>query len=164
MTLTNWVRLNNAPLLLPRASAVQCNDYVFVLASDGAALLYHAKHGMWSMLPKCPIEQLEGAPPLTVHKGEVITLSDKKQAGFHFHLGEWKAQSNSFNFLPHNTSYSYNKTTNKIVIASLEGSLYAIVQWREERSGYQTIESCDVLKKRGKWETVCRLGRLIFNL
>ncbi len=119
---------------------------------------------MWSMLPKCPIEQLDSAPPLTVHKGEVITLSDKKQAGFDFHLGEWKAESNTFNFLLHNAYYSCNaKKNEKIVIASLEGSLYAIVQWTEKRSGYQTIENCDVFKKGGNWETVCRLGTIDFQ-
>ncbi len=167
MTLTNWVRQTNAPLLLPRASAVQWNDYVFVLASDGTALLYHAKHGMWSMLPKCPIEQLEGAPPITVHKGEVITLSDNKQASFHFHLGDWKTQNNTFQFLE-DLNHSSHKT-NKIVIASLEGSLYAIVQWTEESDlGYnyssekneiETTQHCDVLQSQGTWKTICRIRK-----
>ncbi len=168
MTLTNWVRLNNAPLLLPRASAVQWKDYVFVLARYGTTLLYHAKHGIWSMLPKCPIEQLDGAPPLTVHKGEVITLSDDMQASFDFHLGEWKTQSNTFEFQTEDW-FTRSYKTSKIVIASSEGSLYAMVEWTEEKVDYNnyslreeskiTTKHCDVLRSRGKWETVCRIRK-----
>ncbi len=76
MTLTNWVRLNNALSLLPRVSAVQWNDYVFVLASDSTALLYHITNDIWSLLISCK-EQLppEGPPPLALYKGEVVTAS-----------------------------------------------------------------------------------------
>ena len=74
VTLTNWVRLNNAPLLLPRASAVQWNDYVFVLASDGTALLYHTKLKLWSMLPKCPYRMTSNVP-LVNYKGEIHAAS-----------------------------------------------------------------------------------------
>ncbi len=73
VTLTNWVRLSNAPLLLPRASAVQWNEYVFVLARDGTALLYHSKHNMWSMLPKSPYKSFNQA--LTIHNGRILTMS-----------------------------------------------------------------------------------------
>ncbi len=80
VTLTNWVRLNNAPLLLPRASAVQWNDYVFVLARDGTALLYHTKHGIWSMLPKCPNKPAVSYEsyinvPLVNYRGEILTVN-----------------------------------------------------------------------------------------
>ena len=172
MTLTNWVRLNNAPLLLPRASAVQWNDYIFVLASNGTALLFHAKHGMWSMLPKCPIEELDSAPPLTVHKGEVITLSDKKQASFDVHLGEWKTESNSFNFLK-DVCIGGHKKTKKIVIASSEGTLYAVVEWTEERTirciyslntnDMEMADHCDILQSQGRWKTVCRIRKNQFK-
>ncbi len=74
MTLTNWVRLNNAPLLLPRASAVQWNDYVVVLASDGTALLYHAKLKLWSMLPKCH-NSMNDNVPLVNYRGEILAAS-----------------------------------------------------------------------------------------
>ena len=75
VTLTNWVRLNNAPLLLPRASAVQWNDFVFVLASDDTALLYHRKHNIWSMLPKSPYSYFNLTPALTLHNGQILTMS-----------------------------------------------------------------------------------------
>ena len=119
------------------------------------------------MLPKCPIEQLDGAPPITVHKGEVITLSDKKQVSFDFHLGEWKIESNSFKFLT-DLDDGFYKKTNKIVIASSEGTLYAIVQWTEERiirpnyHSLNTAEHCDVLQSQGTWKTVCRIKKKQF--
>ena len=75
VTLTNWVRLTNAPLLLPRPSAVQWNEYVFVLVKDGTALLYHTKHGMWSVLPRCNKQLPSGPPPLTLHNGQVLNMS-----------------------------------------------------------------------------------------
>ena len=75
VTLTNWVRLSNAPLLLPRASAVQWNDFVVVLASDDTALLYHSKHNIWSMLPKSPYSYFNLTPALTLHNGQILTMS-----------------------------------------------------------------------------------------
>ena len=76
MTLTNWVRLNNAPLLLPRASAVQWNDNIFVLARDGTALLYHTKDKFWSMLPQCPNNiPVSDHLPLVNYKGDILAVS-----------------------------------------------------------------------------------------
>ena len=93
MTLTNWVRLNNAPLLLPRASAVQWNDYVFVLASDGTALLYHAKLKLWSMLPKCPYHLKENVP-LVNYEGKILAVSNRSQiCAFDAPTSSWKEES-----------------------------------------------------------------------
>ena len=118
------------------------------------------------MLPKCPIKQLDGAPPITVHKGKVVTLSKSEQASFDFHLGEWKAHYSTFNFLTDRGSHA---KTNKIVIDSSEGSLYAIVEWTEERkieyNSYtkkqtmETTEHCDVLQSQSTWKTVCRIKK-----
>ena len=78
VTLTNWVRSNNAPLLLPRPSAVQWNEYVFVLAKDGTTLLHNSKHGIWSMLPVCSYAPTN--PPTAVnYKGLVITMTTNPQ-------------------------------------------------------------------------------------
>ncbi len=75
VTLSNWVRLNNAPLPLTRASAVQWNDFVFVLASDDTALFYHSKRNMWSMQPKPPYNCLNLTPALTLYNGQILTMS-----------------------------------------------------------------------------------------
>ncbi len=75
VTLSNWVRLNNAPLPLTRASAVQWNNFVFVLASDDTALFYHSKRNMWSMQPKPPYNCLNLTPALTLHNGQIFTMS-----------------------------------------------------------------------------------------
>ncbi len=90
VTLTNWVRLNNAPLLLPRASAVQWNDHVFVLASDSTALLFHAKLKLWSMLPKCPYSMNDNVP-LVNYRGEIRAVSkDARICAFDVATSSWK--------------------------------------------------------------------------
>ncbi len=97
VTLTNWVRLSNAPLLLPRASAVQWNDYVFVLASNDTALLYHNKHNIWSMLPKPPYSYLSPTQAMTLHNGKILTMSANGEVStFNPQLCRWTERSVSF--------------------------------------------------------------------
>ncbi len=78
MTLTNWERLNNAPFPLGGASAVQWNDYIFVLARDGTTLLYQTKLKLWSMLPSYP-SSLSDNLPLVNHKGKVLTVTSRSE-------------------------------------------------------------------------------------
>ncbi len=93
VTLTNWARLNNAPLLLPRASAVQWNDYVVVLASDGTALLYQAKLKLWSMLPKCH-NSMNDNVPLVNYRGKILAASKQSVIeAFDVSSSTWKKMS-----------------------------------------------------------------------
>ncbi len=88
--LTNWERLNNAPLLLPNASAVQWNEYIFVLASDGTTLLYQTKLKLWSMLPSCTFS-LKQNIPLVNYKGKILTVSNSfKLITFDVSSSSWK--------------------------------------------------------------------------
>ena len=90
VTLTNWVRLNNAPILITKASAVQWNDFVVVLASDDTALLYHKKHNIWSMLPKPPYSCFNLTPALTLYNSRILTMSSNGEVStFNPQLCRW---------------------------------------------------------------------------
>ena len=152
VTLTNWIRLNNAPLLLPRASAVQWNDYIFVLASDGTALLYHATNAMWSVLISCN-ETLppEGPPPLALYKGEVITVSiNGTVLCYSKRASQWKECPE----LKMDLKYSY---TYSIAMMSDRNNLYVIMYYgsrSKPANGYQT--ACHVFSYSSghSWEKI----------
>ncbi len=92
VTLTNWERLNNAPILLPKASAVQWNDYLFVLAKDGTALLYHTKLKIWSMLPEIP--NLSENIQLVNYQGQILTVNKYSEMfAFDTSSSQWTNQT-----------------------------------------------------------------------
>ncbi len=160
MTLTNWVRLNNAPLLLPRASAVQWNDHVFVLASDGTALLYYPKqHGIWSTLISCKEPLPEGPPPLVLYKGEVLTASIKGMVLRYCQIAsQWKECPE----LKVNGASFY---TNSIAMMSDRSNLYAIVyNGPHEKSGRAT-SCCHVFSNSSghRWELIGDTGESSCN-
>ncbi len=176
VTLTNWVRLNNAPLLLPRASAVQWNDYIFVLASNGRALLYRNKHDMWSMLPKSPYSCFNLAPALTLHKGRILTMSPSGEVST---FDPQSCQWTTFNDL------NMSKDVGPRIIASNNNILYSVVDFKttvETQDGTypirRTVETqdgtypirretdssrhkiCNIFSYNpsSKWEKICEIG------
>ena len=52
-----------------------------MLASDGTALLYHAKLKLWSMLPKCPYS-MNGNVPLVNFDGKIVAACKKSGISF----------------------------------------------------------------------------------
>ena len=132
VTLTNWVRLNNAPLLLPRASAVQWNDYVFVLARDGTALLYHSKHNMWSMLSKSPYTSDNLAPALTLHNGRILTMSESGDVStFDSQLCRWTVVKDM----------NMSEGGGPRIIASDNSNLYSVVDLKSPVQQRQHVPS-----------------------
>ncbi|XP_064391794.1 uncharacterized protein LOC135339582 [Halichondria panicea] len=151
VTLTNWVRLNNAPLLLPRASAVQWNDYIFVLASDGTALLYHATNAMWSVLISCN-ETLppEGPPPLALYKGEVITVSiNGTVLCYSKRASQWKECPE----LKMDLKYSY---IHSIAMMSDRNNLYVIMYYGSRSNPIYGSQACHVFSYSSghSWEKI----------
>ncbi|XP_064391976.1 uncharacterized protein LOC135339674 [Halichondria panicea] len=121
VTLTNWVRLNNTALLLPRTSAVQWNDYVFVLASDDTALFYHNKHDIWSMLPKSPYKSFNHTPALTLHNGHILTMSEIGDVStFDPKLCQWTALND----------LNMSEGSGPRMIASDNNNLYSVVDFK----------------------------------
>ena len=84
------MKLDNCPFDFPKASATQWNEYMFVLASNGTALLYHIKHRMWSTLPQFPRRSYRVNEAVTVvnFKGQLIVLLEGTLS--EFHNGQWK--------------------------------------------------------------------------
>ena len=167
VTLTNWVRLSNAPLLLPRASAVQWNDYVFVLASDGTALLYHSKHNMWSMLPKSPYTSFNFNQALTLHNGQILTMSESGEVStFDPQLCQWTALTDMKMF----------EGSGPRIIASDNNILYSVVDFKSQvqqqqyvgRGGRMVLQApptpkhtdCTVFSydPSSKWEKICEIA------
>ena len=168
VTLTNWVRLSNAPLLLTRASAVQWNDYVFVLASDGTTLLYHSKHNMWSMLSKSPHTSVNLAPALTLYNDRIITMSERgEMSTFDSQLCQWTMVKDM----------NMSEGRGPRIIASDNNILYSVVdfkskgQQKQARKGgplqfelvAQTVSpkhtDCTVFSYNtsSKWEKICEI-------
>ena len=158
VTLTNWVRLNNAPLLLPRASAVQWNDYVFVLASDGTTLLYRNKHDMWSMLSKSPYTSDNLASALTLHKGRILTMSLKGEVStFDSKLCQWTALKDMN--MSEDSGPRIIVTDNNILYSVV--NLKSSVQQRQHVSGLnQQASQCTVFSydPSSKWVKICEFG------
>ena len=123
LTLTNWVRLNNAPLLLPKASGVQWNDYVFVLARDGRALLYRNKHNMWSMLPKSPYTSTNLAPALTLHNGRILTMSSNGEVSmFDSQSCQWTVDKD----------LNMSEGSGPRILVSDNNNLYSVVDFKSQ--------------------------------
>ncbi len=122
VTLTNWERLNYAPLPLGGSSAVQWNDHMFVLAQDCITLLYHTKSKIWSMLPKSPYTSLSNAhPALTLHNDQILTMSKKGQvAAFDPRFSDWTELSDMN--MKIQTDYD-----SQCLLVSYNSNLYAIV-------------------------------------
>ena len=117
--------MNNSPEKLPEASAVQWNDYVLVLPKERTALLYHTKQRIWSLLPKCSINPLNG-PPLTTYRGEIITICPNGVvASFHVSSSEWRSMDDL-----KITLETVNATILSAVLTSHDDALYAVVQWK----------------------------------
>ncbi len=173
VTLTNWERLNNAPLPLAGASAVQWNDHMFVLAQDSITLLYHVKSKIWSMLPKSPYASINNAPPaLTLHNDQIFTMSSRGQVAiFNPRFGKW----NELNDMNMNMHENYD-----CVLASYNSKLYAIVAFMTNQGAalsvglgsiinpnakpIQPIVSKDccticVHESNSKWKKVCEFGQ-----
>ncbi len=165
VTLTNWVRLSNAPLLLSRASAVQWNDYVFVLASDGRALFYHSKHNIWSMLPKSPYTSANLAPALTLHKGRILTMSVKEEVStFDSQLCQWTMVKD----------LNMSEGSGPRIIASDNNTLYTIVNFKTQmQQEYEQMRRSDSYRQvsykhtnctvfsydpSSKWEKMCEIA------
>ncbi|XP_064391791.1 uncharacterized protein LOC135339579 [Halichondria panicea] len=172
VTLTNWVRLNNAPLLLPRASAVQWNDYVFVLARDGTALLYHSKHNMWSMVSKSPYTSVNLAPALTLHNSRILTMSVNGEVStFDSQLCQWTMVKDM----------NMSEGRGPRIIASDNNILYSVVDFKSQVQQqhviggirlvgggglqlggglYQQASECTVFSydPSSKWEKICEIG------
>ncbi len=158
VTLTNWVRLNNAPLLLPRASAVQWNDYIFVLARDGTTLLYRNKHDMWSMLSKSPYTSDNLAPALTLHKGRILTMSSSGEVStFDSQSCQWTAF----------TDMNMSEGSGTRIITSYNSILYSVVDFKSPvqqqqhlRGLNQQASECTVFSydPSSKWEKICKIG------
>ncbi|XP_064391790.1 uncharacterized protein LOC135339578 [Halichondria panicea] len=165
VTLTNWVRLSNAPLLLSRASAVQWNDYVFVLASDGRALFYHSKHNIWSMLPKSPYTSANLAPALTLYKGRILTTSvNGEMSTFDSQLCQWTVVKDLNLF----------EGSGPRIIASDNNILYSVVDFKTQvQQEYEQIRRSDNFRQvsykhtectvfsydpSSKWEKICEIG------
>ncbi len=162
VTLSNWVRLNNAPLLLPRASAVQWNDYVFVLASDDTALLYHNKHNMWSMLPNSPYTSTNFAPALTLHNGRILTMSSNGLAAtFDPQLCRWTVLDDM----------RMDEGNRPRLLVSSNNNLYSVVDFKTQvkqetylslaRLQQQPLHTdCTVFSynPNSKWEKICEIG------
>ncbi len=162
VTLSNWVRLNNAPVLLPRASAVQWNDFVFVLASDDTALLYHNKHNMWSMLPKSPYTSTN--PALTLHNGRILTMSSNGLAAtFNPQLCQWTALDDM----------RMDEGNRPRLLVSSNNNLYSVVDFKSQvqQGGLQLgsehwvqqalpSKDCTVFSydPSSKWEKICEFG------
>ncbi len=163
VTLTNWERLNNAPLPLAGASAVQWNDHMFVLAQDGITLLYHVKSNIWSMLPKSPYASINNAaapPALTLHNDQIFTMSERGQVAiFNPRFGKWN-ELNDMNMKMHE---NYD-----CVLASYNRKLYAIVALMPHQ-GYSFVYSHTIIPKdcctiyvresNSKWKKVCEFGQ-----
>ncbi len=130
VTLTNWQRLNNAPILLSNVSAVPWNDYLFVLASNGTTLLYHIKLKLWSMLPKYNDLYTDGKNvSLVNYKGKILTIyQSNKIVAFDPSLIDWRA----INKQPGCTTYiavrgdTLYVITNKNTLLSLDNE-----EWKE---------------------------------
>ncbi len=124
MTLTNWERLNNAPLPLAGASAVQWNDHVFVLTQDGTIPLYHTKSNIWSVLPNSPYVNYSNTTvptALTIHNGQILTMSTKGQvATFDQQLCDWTEVNDM------NMTMEAQHAQHDCVLVSYNGNLYAI--------------------------------------
>ena len=168
VTLTNWVRLTNAPLLLPRPSAVQWNEYLFLLANNGTTLLYHTKHGIWSTLSRCEAALREGPPPLVPHEGQILTVTtDNSTAHFDFNLGEWKTnydylksqstKQHKVRLITSTSSNRYEDNQHRGWIGSFKGCLVAIVDPSEHTA---KTSYYNVLQRQSKsdWKTICRLS------
>ena len=154
VTLKDWVRLTNAPLLLPRPSAVQWNEYVFLLVKDGTALLYHTKHGMWSVLPRCDKQLPSGPPPLTLHNGQVLTMSTGGEIlSYNHQYSQWETlQYNTLRLIGNNhirvaalTSYG------DALLSTVEPSNHPLL------SGNRL--HCEVhIYQSNKWEKICDIA------
>ncbi len=158
VTLTSWERLSNAPIPLAGASAVQWNDYVFVLAYNGMALLYHTKSKIWSALPTAPYTSTNTTPPpLTSHNGQILTMSKKgEMATFDPQIGNWRRLSDMN--LATKTKRNY-----VIILASYNRNLYAIIGLDKERSEIefkQTKDCCTIFlfNSNSEWMKVHEFG------
>ncbi len=152
MTLTNWERLNNAPILLPNASAVQWNEYIFVLASDGTALLYQTKLKLWCMLPSCTFSVKQNIP-LVNYKGKILTVSNNfKLITFDVSSSSWKAAT-------------FNPPGQVSSIAVNGDTLYAKVQKEiinERASSYSYISSS--VSTMSSWDSHIKYKYILFSL
>ncbi len=157
VTLSNWVRLNNAPLLLLRASAVQLNDFVFVLASDGTTLLYHNKHNMWSMLPKSPYTSTNLTPALTIHNGRILTMSSNGDVStFDSQSCQWTVDKD----------LNMSEGSGPRILVSNNNNLYSVVDFKsqvEQVQQWQQVggyEDCTVFSynSNSKWEKIYEIG------
>ncbi len=131
VTLTNWERLNNAPLPLGGASAVQWNDHMFVLAQDGTTLLYRPEHKIWSMLPKSPYNNSGTAVPttLTIHNGQILTMNEKANViTFDPLIAEWTVKKEM------NVNIN-GKTIKHGILDSYNNTLYAVVLYASSWGG-----------------------------
>ncbi len=175
VTLTNWERLNNAPLPLAGASAVQWNDYMFVLAQDGMPLLYHVKSNIWSMLPKSPYTSINNAPPaLTLHNGQILTMSSRGAiTTYNPRFGKWMELNDMNMKMQENYDCvlaSYNSKLYAIVAlmtnqgATLMTSLRVGSEFNPNAKPIQPIVSKDcctiyVHESNSKWKKVCEFGQ-----
>ncbi len=167
--LTNWERLNNAPLPLTGVSAVPWNDYIFVLPYTGMPLLYHTKSNIWSLLPQSPYTNSNTVPPaLTSYNGQILTMSKiGKMATFDPQFGRW-TELNDMNI---NLQAEYN-----CVLASYNSNLYAIVVLADQTAtqglglqlggsvvgqSRETENSCTIYSynRESKWTKVCGFGQ-----
>ena len=68
---------------------------MFVLASDGTALIYNTTQKMWSMLPKCSYADKDEAVTVVNYKGQIIAVTKRHGQNstvveFNNELGKWQ--------------------------------------------------------------------------
>ena len=154
VTLTNWVRLTNAPLLLPRPSAVQWNEYVFLLTRDGTALLYHTKQGIWSVLPRCNKLLPSGPPPLTLHNGQILTMSSSGEIlSYDLQYSQWETLQ--YPRLQHGLN-----SVHVAALTSNSAALLATAQLNNQAPPTMLANNfCNVhICHTNKWEKICDIG------
>ncbi len=125
-----------------------------MLASDGTALLYHAKHGIWSILISCKEALPEGPPPLVLHKGEVLTASIKGTVLRYCQISsQWKE-------CPELKVGGAGLFTNSIAMMSDRSKMYAIVYSGPHEKTSKTTSNCRVFRYSSyhRWELIGDTG------
>ena len=134
-----------------------------VVASSGLALLYHTKHKMWSMLPRCPYAEGDNTVSVVDHDGQIIVcakkshkLSHSKVAEFDVEQGKWKQSE----LLTTDKDYVVLATSANDLFACKNNKLLSLNQrrWKEECSLHSVEGSTATVKKvQGSTATVKKL-------
>ena len=123
-----------------------------VVASSGLALLYHTKHKMWSMLPRCPYAEGDNTVSVVDHNGRIIVcakkshkLSHSKVVEFDVEQGKWKQSQ----LLTTDKDYVVLAMSANDLFACKNNKLLSLNQrrWKEECSLHSVEGSTATVKK-----------------